>query len=783
MWRGRCRSCARTIAAPSIRRPWTAALLVEVSFVPSNRAASLVPIETASVGDRLTNGAAGGVADGVVDGAADGVVDLLVGVLAFALATVWLLEASVKVHAAWVAAARDAEVQIFASAARSCSRPVPQGCAGVQALRIYLAASREPHRILTLTAPQMRVSRSTSSRAIRIGAHVRCSRLVAPCIEIYSSHAVGNALRRGPARRLPWQCPRLQSDVSYPFRLARRTLSGVPERGGSARPGSRGTVRSLRPNNGRATMVRPAFAPALNAAHVFSSDGAAAPSCSFALATSFHPNDRALGDQPPTPVSSMHRRCRTPTVTMVASSSSAKPSTGGPQAPARRRRRSPQPLNYSTVQTEESELIGTFPQSVGEDEFEPASVVSADSIMPDGTEASRASNGHAQKRAAEATRLASRDVAVAANGKTRGTATRKPRTRKAANTPRPKKPSFSSSSQSRNYDLIGSSASSPGLRTFGSGRFPVSHSDIVHQASEATEQALVDGHDRISVSVAKVSALMDRALYSQKTDDNRALSFDDNATLELTPRQTHFSSTHRRSTRGSFDRLDNEFSSATSSSTWAAAESRFLADNVLMANSIAHRIVESVISGAAAMGISRVTRRSRVILYYNTKEDAEWARNQAPLAWGDRVLHVPMSQRVKRVSSDVSVLVAPSNRRRVSSIEMVERVHYSDWSSSNIVILLCPDLYAVTNYPELDGRCRRPCFLSDYIESFVLDPAVFHSDRGTGALLKQYPRKWEMYLQKASRGTEFRLVGERAKRPPPESMYHTFASRLEGSHA
>lgn len=126
------------------------------------------------------------------------------------------------------------------------------------------------------------------------------------------------------------------------------------------------------------------------------------------------------------------------------------------------------------------------------------------------------------------------------------------------------------------------------------------------------------------------------------------------------------------------------------------------------------------------------------------------------------------------------VVVAPSNAGgNPQRIEMVEMVHYSNWNVNNWVVLLNPDLVALTSFPGMNGKARAPCFLGDYVSSYYVDPTAFPSKIATGAVLRCFPRKWEMYLLKVRSDMGFRLVAEQPTQPSEEKIECEFSWRVE----
>lgn len=130
--------------------------------------------------------------------------------------------------------------------------------------------------------------------------------------------------------------------------------------------------------------------------------------------------------------------------------------------------------------------------------------------------------------------------------------------------------------------------------------------------------------------------------------------------------------------------------------------------------------------------------------------------------------------------TNLVVMVAPSNRRgNPTQIEAVEQVHYSNFNVQNWVVMLDPDLVALTNFPSLSNEPRQPVLLSDYLTTYHMDPVAYPSKVATGAVLRCFPRKWELYLQRADDANGFRLVSEQPARPSLEKIHCEFSWRIE----
>lgn len=283
-------------------------------------------------------------------------------------------------------------------------------------------------------------------------------------------------------------------------------------------------------------------------------------------------------------------------------------------------------------------------------------------------------------------------------------------------------------------ELIGTSPSPPvTLPRLETSRFPCTWPAVVRQATDASVAALEAGHDRLLVDVRRPELLLN-ALGSSAS----------------------FSSVHLFE-----DGLEPTFA---------------------MTLDVCFALVSRLVSGGGRASGSRVRPSAGIIVFFNSEEEAAAATRAAHPAFRDRVKFQVLDLRgPDRSPTDICVVVAPSNRRGdPSRIEAVERVHYTNWNDSNIVVIVNPDLFALTGFSTFDGCARPPCFLTDYVEAYYLDPQVFVSKHVNGAMLRCFPRKWEAYMQRSRLhpGT-FRLISESEAKPRPEKVLCEFGWRAD----
>lgn len=171
-----------------------------------------------------------------------------------------------------------------------------------------------------------------------------------------------------------------------------------------------------------------------------------------------------------------------------------------------------------------------------------------------------------------------------------------------------------------------------------------------------------------------------------------------------------------------------------------------------------------------------------VIILFNCAADAAVARRYLPsAACANVVVAVLGDVHHSTYAGNAIILIAPSNRMgNPAQIELVEHVHYSNFNDRNWVIVVNPDLVALTYFPSLSNEARQPLFLADYLTTYYLDAAAYPSKYAMGAVLRCFPRMWELYLRKVDDDRGFRLVSEGKCRPSPEKIHCEFSWRIEG---
>lgn len=175
------------------------------------------------------------------------------------------------------------------------------------------------------------------------------------------------------------------------------------------------------------------------------------------------------------------------------------------------------------------------------------------------------------------------------------------------------------------------------------------------------------------------------------------------------------------------------------------------------------------------------TKLTRAAIHFNSPEDADIGRRFiVPEVKDFTDVYILGEKRKDRPKSDMVIVIAPTNTQgNPEHIEKVELVHYANWSMPRIIVMLNPDLVALTNFTRFGDETREPGFLTDYMRSYYLDPAAFPAKTATGAVLRCFPRKWEMYLLKLKSDMGFRLVAEQQAPPSPEKIRCEFSWRID----
>ncbi|KAA8493608.1 hypothetical protein FVE85_4745 [Porphyridium purpureum] len=179
-------------------------------------------------------------------------------------------------------------------------------------------------------------------------------------------------------------------------------------------------------------------------------------------------------------------------------------------------------------------------------------------------------------------------------------------------------------------------------------------------------------------------------------------------------------------------------------------------------------ILELVV--ALCSEIKRTTSKLRIIkIFLNTDEDvmeAEQCRSRViPPEFRSSIRLASLDGGSFEDDDDWAILACPRNTDgNPIRIEKVEYVHYENWRRGRPVIMLNPDLVVLTLYGLREER--RPSFLSDYREAYVLDQFAYFKNELAGALLYAYPRNWEVYIRHVGRGDHnYRLAKQYEEKP------------------
>lgn len=196
-----------------------------------------------------------------------------------------------------------------------------------------------------------------------------------------------------------------------------------------------------------------------------------------------------------------------------------------------------------------------------------------------------------------------------------------------------------------------------------------------------------------------------------------------------------------------------------------------------------------------AMGMCNVLLESymsvgvgkRAKIYFNTNEQLA----SAQLMMGDYVggwveMEVLSNECKEDLWEDLSILITPTNQcGNPSRIEAVEMMHYHrSWESElKPLIVVNPDLVALSACAIFEHKRRLPMFMSDFVSCYYINPGAFLSESVTGAVLKCYPRKWEMYELRRHQNRGFRIVAEINDKPTCEDLMNAFCWQSEADHS
>lgn len=263
-------------------------------------------------------------------------------------------------------------------------------------------------------------------------------------------------------------------------------------------------------------------------------------------------------------------------------------------------------------------------------------------------------------------------------------------------------------------------------------RFPRTWGDALEHAGEALVKAFKDGHDRVRVDLCYPHLLQDAPTVN-------VLSYDSDGRIRKTGYLAHIVAS--------------------------------LLNTTLLASRTGHSMKKNFSPRA-------------IVVLFNTQREADLGASIVKECEKDVGLPVRVGVLgqvdMGEFLTNLVVMVAPSNRRgNPTQIEAVEQVHYSNFNVQNWVVMLDPDLVALTNFPSLSNEPRQPVLLSDYLTTYHMDPVAYPSKVATGAVLRCFPRKWELYLQRADDANGFRLVSEQPARPSLEKIHCEFSWRIE----
>ncbi|KAG5183232.1 hypothetical protein JKP88DRAFT_215009 [Tribonema minus] len=98
---------------------------------------------------------------------------------------------------------------------------------------------------------------------------------------------------------------------------------------------------------------------------------------------------------------------------------------------------------------------------------------------------------------------------------------------------------------------------------------------------------------------------------------------------------------------------------------------------------------------------------------------------------------------------EMLLLVRPNNAVTWKKLEQVQELLVQATNKGVCVAMVNPELQS---YAAVNGTTCRPMVLSDFAATFCIDPAAFVLNQEVHvALLKRYPREWELYRRDVRR--------------------------------
>lgn len=290
-------------------------------------------------------------------------------------------------------------------------------------------------------------------------------------------------------------------------------------------------------------------------------------------------------------------------------------------------------------------------------------------------------------------------------------------------------------------------------------RFPSRWSDAVDQMCGAVTHAIAQGHDRVCVDIANPSTFPtnagDAVVCAGNGSENRAATHVTKAAVQLlsnlletcahAKQQPHGTTVHETRPNISESPLTTTSTSCDRSPSSSSPPSL---------SSLSDRLSSSPAPAAVTARqkalIKTLTPRD-VLLLFNDAADLAACASLVPRTLSGRSVTVGVLGEIdstRFVGSLVFVVCANNMGGNPSRIEAVEHVHYSNFNRRNWVVMFNAELVSLS-LASLAAAPRPPLFLADYCYAYHADPVALPcAFGGAGALLRTYPRKWELYLDR-----------------------------------
>lgn len=295
-------------------------------------------------------------------------------------------------------------------------------------------------------------------------------------------------------------------------------------------------------------------------------------------------------------------------------------------------------------------------------------------------------------------------------------------------------------------------------------RFPSRWSDAVDQMCGAVAHAIAQGHDRVCVDIANPATFpanaCDEVLRADTGSENRTATQVTKAAVQLLSNLLETCARAKHPPRGTTahqTRMNDSESSTTKTTTSTSCDNSLPSSSSSSSpslSSLSDRLPSSPAPAAVTArekALIEVLTPRDVLLLFNDAADLAACASLVPHRLSGRRVTVGVLGEIdstRFVGSLVVVVCANNTHGNPSHIEAVEHVHYSNFNRRNWVVMFNADLVSLS-LASVAAAPRPPLFLADYCHAYHADPVALPcAFGGAGALLRTYPRKWELYLDR-----------------------------------